>query len=448
MPTSSQFKQGLQLTARATGLLIPLVLGASALVVPAAAAAAPPPFDQRIEAQDNDIFDLFGQSVDIDGRFAVIGAPGDDEEAQDAGAAYVFEQQGDTWVEVQKLTAGDDASSSDEFGFDVAIARDIIAVGARWNDEAAFDAGAVYVFERQGTSWNEVAKLLPNDPSNSAYGFGSAVDVGIAVPDSGTVELTNIVVGAPRADAFQGVVFLFQRNGELWSPPIGRFNDSDTDNTVATGHFGSAVAIRGDSFVAGAPFDSQSGNDTGAAYVFGRTNINDIWSEVRQLYPSAPTAGDRFGASVALDEETIVIGAPANSNPVAGRVFVFDGPGEPTITTAGDNNDEYGYSVAVDGARIAIGSKKDEESAVAGGAVFFLERDELGDWQDGGKITAPDAAAQKQFGESVHLDNGSLIVGGGEGFATLPGAAYLYGTVLFSDGFELGDFSGWSGFSP
>jgi len=393
--------------------------------------------EQKLLASDNDNSDWFGRSVDVAGNFAVIGAPGDDEAGINAGAAYVFVRQGGTWVELEKLTAGLDADNFDEFGYSVAIERDLIAVGARWDDDAGTDAGAVYVYEWDGVNWLLDEKLLPNDINNAAYSYGTAVDIGIAIPAASSVELTNIAVGAPLADSFQGVVFLVQRNGPIWQT-LGRFTDSDDSGTNDKGQFGSSVEIKGDVLIAGAPMDDQFGNNTGAAYIFGRTNIINIWSEYSKLYPNPALAGDRFGYSVAIDDGIAVVGAPA-TGARPGRVFTYAITDQ--IFTAGGNGEEYGSSVAVDASRktMIVGAKRIQDGGPGGakaGAAFFLTRDEFGLWQESGQIKASDAAINKEFGESVATSDGVAIIGGAEEDAFTSGAAYIYTDLIFKNGFN------------
>jgi hypothetical protein len=393
--------------------------------------------------------------VDVAGNVAVIGAPGDDEEATNAGAAYVFVRQGGGWSQVQKLTAEDDAVQHDAFGWDVAVERDLIVVGTPGDDDAAgggSDSGAVYVFEHDGISWERIIKLLPNDMSNAAYAYGTSVDIAIDVPDEhGPAEVTTLAVGAPKADQAEGVVFLYRRNGVLWNL-IGRLSDSDTMGPNDNGELGIAVAIRGDSLIAGAPLDDQLGSNVGAAYHFGRGQIVDSWVETAALLPSDPLPGDMFGAAVAvareLDFYVLAIGAPSQSPARAGRVFVYDAPGDPEVLTAGDIHDGFGSAVAIDTRLLLVGAPGDDDGGQDAGAVYCFFRDQLGVWQSDGKIVASDAGIEKEFGWDVALGLGSAIIGRPEEDAVTAGAAYLYTTSIFTDGFESGDTSAWSAVSP
>jgi len=433
---------------RARGLVAVSAVAAGVGFALSASAATLPGAEQRVVAIDDDASDWFGRSVDADGEFAVIGAPGDDQMGTNAGAAYVFRRQGPSWVQIQKLTAEADAGPFDAFGTAVAVARDLIAVGAPDDDDAANSAGAVYLFEWDGSTWTRIEKFLPDDPSPAGFTYGSAVDIGIAIPAFGTVELADVVVGAPRADSFQGVVFLIERNGATWTSQ-GRFSDSDSGGGNDAGEFGSSVAIRGDQIIGGAPLDDQLGQNTGAAYIFGRGNINLIWGEVAALYPSSPAPGVQFGFSVALDDNVAVVGAPSpGSAPPAGRVFIYDTSTQ--VLTAGENFEQYGSSVAISESLnlIVVGAKQDNDGGDKAGAIYLVERDEFGTWLPGGKVVASDSAINKEYGEAVAVQGGTVIVGGSEEAAFSSGAAYIYSSFLFGDGFETGDTSAWSSTVP
>ncbi|MGA9827002.1 MAG: FG-GAP repeat protein [Rhodanobacteraceae bacterium] len=420
------------------------------LLVPALGHAALLGPEQRITASDADNSDGFGHAVDIDGDVAVIGAPGDDQEATNAGAAYVFRRSGDTWVQEQKLTAETDANQFDGFGSNVAVDRELIVVGSPDDDEAGNDAGAAYVFEWNGSTWVRNAKLLPNDPSNSGDEFGTAVDISTDVPDEDPPnEVTTIAIGAPRADVFQGVVFMFLRNSIGTWDPIGRLSDSDSlVGGNEAGETGTALAIRGDRLVMGAPLDDQFGNNTGAVYVFGRSQIVSSWTESSKSYPTDPVPGDMYGAAVDVDRlfglYTVVIGAPSPQNTgTAGRVFIFDGTSnaDPIIFTAGADTDGFGSAVAIDGDHIVVGAPGDDQAAENSGAVYFFLRDMPGHWLADGQLIASDAGGQKAYGTSVAFRS-TVIVGGPEDEAFTPGAAYVQGYLgdpVFSDGFDGGN---------
>lgn len=264
--------------------------------------------------------------------------------------------------------------------------------------------------------------------------------------------MTVVAVGAPRAESLQGVVFLYQRSGLFWSL-IGRFLDSDATGLDDKGELGTAVAVRGDALLAGAPLDDQLGNDTGAAYLFGRGQIIDSWVEAVQYYPSDPVPGDMFGAAVAvarqLDSYAVAIGAPSpQSTSSPGRVFVYDSVGDPEILSAGGDRDAFGAAVALYGRGLAVGAPGDDDGGQDAGAVYLYVQDELGVWQSDGKVLASDAAIEKELGKAADARHGSVIVGGPEEDAASAGAAYLYDSRVFADGFESGGLGSWSSVVP
>jgi hypothetical protein len=109
-----------------------------------------------LTASDRSDGDWFGTSVSISGDFIVVGAPGDDDRGLQSGSAYIEQRvAGDptSWVEVQKIVAGDGAAG-DYFGLAVAVSGDVAVIGAPFHDAFALDGGAVYVYRRSGATWS------------------------------------------------------------------------------------------------------------------------------------------------------------------------------------------------------------------------------------------------------------------------------------------------------
>ena len=116
----------------------------------------------------------FGYSVSIDGDFAASGASGDDSYGPYAGALYVFRREGRTCQQMAKLLP-DDPTPQSEFGRTVAVDGNLIAVSAWLDDDQGAGSGSAYVFRFDGSGWRLEAKLLPDD--GFAYDlFGWAID--------------------------------------------------------------------------------------------------------------------------------------------------------------------------------------------------------------------------------------------------------------------------------
>jgi len=127
----------------------------------------------------------------------------------------------------------------------------------------------------------------------------------------------------------------------------------------------------------------------------------------------------------------------------AGSAVAASLPGSEQRVVAMDDDasDWFGRSVDVFGDMAVVGAPGDDEVAAKAGAIYLLERDLLGVWQPGGKFLASDVAINKEYGEAVAIEGGTVIVGGSEEDAVTSGAAYIYSSRLFADGFESGDTS-------
>jgi hypothetical protein len=161
--------------------------------------------------------DYFGHSVALDGDTAVIGANGDDAAGDMSGAAYVFREIAGAWQQVARLTAAD-AFPGDYFGLDCAISGGTVLVGARYKDDEPLSSGAAYVFEEVGGAWQQVQKLLASDIDRQDN-FGSSVAIAgdLAVIGARYDE----TAGRDRGSAyvFQRIDGVWQEIGKLYPPP-------------------------------------------------------------------------------------------------------------------------------------------------------------------------------------------------------------------------------------
>ncbi len=339
--------------------LIPMILG---LPGPLAASPSLPVLNevQELFASDAQSGDQFGYPLAIEGGRLVTGARMDDDLGEGAGSAYVFERNEEgEWLETAKLTASD-GDIEDRFGW-VALSGDTIVVGAEFEDEGGLQAGAAYVFELdEGGEWVETAKLMASD---------------------------------------------------------GR--DGDT--------FGEA-AVRGDTVIVGADeHDTPTGESTGAVWVFERTESGS-WVETAKLTASDAAPVDRFGSAVAIDRETIVVGA-RSADPLgasSGAAYVFergeDGSWAETaklLASDGASGDTFGGLLAIDGDTIAVGAVGRDDQGLSSGAAYVFERGGNGIWVETAKLLAPEGRAFDSFGR-VALD-GDLLAVGADGGESLPG---------------------------
>jgi hypothetical protein len=371
----------------------------------------------KLTASDAAADDLFGWSVAIDGDTIVVGA-------HDLvywggsgwGSAYVFRTSdgGATYVEVAKLTAAD-ASNDDRFGISVAIDGGTIVVGASGDDDAGSNSGSVHVFRTTdgGATYIEVAKLMAADAAASVgFGYSLAIDGG------------TMVIGASRyGNGGSGSAYVFRTtDGGATYAQVAKLTAADA---AENDKFGFSVAIDGDTVVVGA-----DGGE--AAYVFRTSDGGSTYGQVAKLTASDAAAGDDFGYSVAIDGDTIVVGAYIE-NSYRGSAYVFrtsDGGAtyvELAKLTASDaaSHDRFGSSVAIDGDTVVVGAYG---AGTCGAAYVFRTTDGGATYGQVAKLTAADASTWGGFGFSVAISNGTVVAGSPchDQSCTNLGSAYVF----------------------
>ncbi|TWT50461.1 hypothetical protein Pla22_32040 [Rubripirellula amarantea] len=333
------------------------------------------------------------------------------------------------------------ASSGDRFGYSVDVDGDYAVVGAYLDDPSGrTNAGSVFIYRRTGpTTWTQVKLLngdLNVDDAQSYFGWSVAI--------SGD----TVVVGAQadRDNGFKaGAVYVFDRNeggADNWGR-VAKIYGSDTDKND---YFGRSIDISGDTIVVGASICGSLGAAAGAAYVFQRNQGGtNAWGQTKKLVGSTQAAGDRFGQSVSIDNNTIVVGAFQNDVVAnnAGAVFVFDRDtggannwGEQKAVYAVDASavDYFGYSVAVSNGVIAIGTPLDDEPGKnQTGSVYVISQNQGGtnNWGQTARLLTANPVAGDRLGWSVAIDGNRIVSGaiqadiGGD----RSGSAYLFENV-------------------
>jgi hypothetical protein len=169
---------------------------------------------KKIQASDKQAGDRFGTSVSISGDYAIVGAYLEDVGASDTkeGAAYIFKRDGTTWSEQTKLTAGD-RQQSDQFGVSVSISGDYAIVGALNEDAGDSDTneGAAYIYKRDPSTgvWGSEQKIQASDKETTDY-FGKSVSIS---GDYAIVGAFQEDTGGDNA----GAAYIFKRDGTTWS---------------------------------------------------------------------------------------------------------------------------------------------------------------------------------------------------------------------------------------
>ena len=362
----------------------------------------------KLVASDVEAGAQLGHAASIDGEVAVVGARGDScLDGPQCGSAYTYRWSASSWSEEGKLAASD-AESEDLFGTSVAVAGDIAVVGAPSDDHAGgADAGSVYVYEWDGDAWGGEQKLIaPDAEANDQFGSSVAIEADV------------ILVGAKNegntgGSDGSGAVYVFRDTGTSWV-------HEDTliaSGTLAGDQLGGSVSLSGGVAVLGAgTTDCGAESDCGAAYVF-RWN-GSVFVEEQTLTASDAADGDRFGTSVSIDGDLILVGAwlaDCDLGSSCGAVYVYPWNGASWIEegklvgkAAGDL---LGFSVSAhDNLGLAAARSADCLDGSNCGAAYFVRNIE-GDWVLDGKLAAPDAAAGDAYGNGVALGEHAALIG-------------------------------------
>ncbi len=191
-------------------------------------------------------------------------------------------------------------------------------------------------------------------------------------------------------------------------------------DAAAFDSFGTSVAVSGDTAVVGVWLDDHVGGNTdeGSAYVFVRSG--GVWAQQAKLIASDAAANDRFGLSVAVSGDTVVVGAHFDDHAVGidhGSAYVFVRSGgvwtqqQKLIASDAAADDQFGYSVAVSGDTAVVGAWADNHLGGndAGSAYVFVRSGVV--WIEQAKLIASDAELFENFGNSVAVSGDTAVVG-------------------------------------
>jgi FG-GAP repeat protein len=372
--------------------------------------------------------------------------------------------QGSDAAVLQNVLRAAEPDVNDYFGFSLDVSGDRAVLGA-WHedsaatgvngdqsDESMTQAGCAYIFVRNGSDWVQEAYLKASNPdAGDQYGFAVAIDGDTAVVSTRfessaaqTVNGDQLDNSAPRA----GAAYVYVRENGVWSQQAY----IKASNAEAEDRFGFAVALEGDTLVVGAIDESsgattvdgdQSDNGTplaGAAYVFVRSN--GAWTQQAYLKASNAGADDRFGASIGVSGDTILIGASSeggngrgvnsdgsdNSMFRAGAAYIFVRNGttwsEQAYLKASNTelDDYFGHYVSLSGDTAVVGAEREDggdpgvnrdqsdNSQENSGAAYIFVREGT-QWSQQAYAKASNPGAFDQFGVSVSISGDRLLVG-------------------------------------
>ena len=352
------------------------------------------------------------------------------------GTEYTFH------IRAENATGVGPASAIDAKPLPPQLFRPTLEPPEEGNGEVKLKWAYTHVETKETILRYEVLHLLQTSKLDGVEGdkFGYSV----------AVDGDTAVIGAYQDNgngADSGAAYVFTRNEGVWDDGV----KLTASGGAAYDNFGISVAVDGDTVVVGAPGNDGAGADSGAAYVFTRND--GVWDDGVKLTASDGAALDYFGYSVAVDGDTVLVGAyrdddEENDSEDSGSAYIFTKPNssggwadwdpmadtETAKLTASDGADDdwFGVSVALDGKTAVIGASGDDDKGIDSGSAYVFVKPS-GAWADGNetdKLTASDGEAQDNFGYSVAVDVDTVEVSGAEvEVATVVVGAYQHDPI-------------------
>ncbi len=336
------------------------------------------------------------------------------------------------------------------------IFGELLVVGAVAGGDLA-NSGAAYVFrfDAKTEMWVEEQRLTPIDAGiGDNFGISTAIN---------PVDPNVIIVGAYLDDdngfnSGSAYVFRYNPDSELWAQEqkLTAWDGDPNDR------FGWSVAVWGNVAMVGARLDEDPEQDTGSVYVFGYDAPSETWVQQQKLIPSDTQFHGRFGSSVSLQGDRVLIGASTDSEQGFGAgaayIFGYDAKTQTWVQQqkllASDGGGAFGWwHIALDGDTALIGAPTANAPPLFNVGAAYVFRFDGNQWVEEQKLTASDAAIEDFFGWSVSLSGNIAAIGadldddGGES----SGAAFLFNyhegewtqkANLLSSDIETGDVFG------
>ena len=354
-----------------------------------------------------------------------------------AGSAYIFEKDNNGhWIQTQKIVPSD-RSANDYFGGAVSISGNRAIIGAYEKNviggNSFSHAGAAYIFERDGNgNWNEVKKIVASDTgATDHFGYSVSISGDRAIIGS-PIDAEDATGGNTLTSA--GSAYTFKRDGN------GNWNQTQkivAADRASADLFGASVSISTDYAIVGAyqedenPFGVNTVNNAGSAYIF-KSDGNEVWTQTQKIVSSDRAISDRFGISVSISGTYVVVGAyledenetGGSTLTNAGSAYIFEKDGnnnwtqtKKIISSDRDPNDNFGQSVNINGNYVIVGAPNETADTQGGniftsaGAAYIFKRNGNGNWNQTQKIVASDRANSDYFGFSVSISEDYAFVG-------------------------------------
>jgi cysteine-rich repeat protein len=283
----------------------------------------------------------------------------------------------------------------DQYGFAVATAGGRLFIGAPGDDAANVDGGAVYAYQLGPTANREPIAIFRKRLTDAGFGTSVSANAGA------------IVVGAPTDANKNGAVYMFDPQDVTCTNDVVCATLGAPVSGIESSRFGQSVAMAaGNVALVGAPSENAA---VGAAYL--RRPDSGV---IPQIQNPEPSAGDQFGFTVAAVASDLLVAAPLQGTTDTGKVFVFDNAENPPRVVLSKpvsaTGDFFGAAIAGDGDTVIVGAPFDSTAATHAGAVYLFSRS-LGQLLAGEPLVSPTPTQRELFGAALAMSADLIVVG-------------------------------------
>lgn len=365
-----------------------------------------------------------GSTVEVSGDWAFVGVW--------TKGLLVYHRTPAGWVFHQLIRAVPGSA----YPASISAAGSTLVVGAWWSESpSGVKVGKAHVYELIGDMWMQTQELQPpNLQENDVFGASLSLFGNVLAVGAPAVEVT-LASGEVIEEA--GAVFIYQRTspGEPWELEDRLLSPAafQVGGVWGVSAMGISVAVGEDVVAAGAP------NHVGAVFVFERDSNG--WHRTQMLQDPTQDQSDRFGEALAMSGNTLVIGESSKAH--AGRAFVFEkdtqASGKWGLTQelrasdgwfAASDNDEFGFSLDIEGDHIVIGAHNGNFHGVGAGTAYLFCRDASGGWPvtETQRLVRSVVGGSESLGFSIAFDGTTIMVGapGTRSGDLRPGSAFVF----------------------
>ncbi len=359
-----------------------------------------------LRADDHFADQRLGYGVALDHQYAIVGPWRDDDIGEFNGAAYIFNVSTGEQI-VKLLPEGVRGAVSAHFGRSIAIGEDCFVIGAAGEFRGM---GAAYVFDR--ITFEQVLRIVPDDRAiGDHFGHVGGISGGVA-----------IIGRSDDRDSPDG-----SGSAYLYEVPSGRLiRKLLPEDDIQDNDFGSSCDISGSIAIVGAR--GRYNDHPGSVYLFDTTT----GKQLARIVSDHPTATDRFGAAVAIDGTTVIVGARGDdeADHLAGAAYLYDvRSGELIWKLMPDDIERgmrFGQSVAISGSTAIVGADYDDVHGSASGSAYLFD---IRTGRQIAKLVPETGAEDDRFGNTVAITEAHALVGArwhdAPGVADA-GAAYVF----------------------